>query len=140
MKNEIRSIIEHEQSLGEEKELYHINCAECVLTAANEYFKLDLDQKALNAVSGFGGGMYAEKNCGALTGAVAALGILYKDNGPSKNELLKQKVNQMVTEFEARTSHVDCSVLKPFYEDKGGCNELKYIGGEILKIVVEDKD
>ncbi len=49
------------------------NCAESVLRAANEEFKLGLDEKALITAGGFGGGMGCGSSCGALCGAIQAL-------------------------------------------------------------------
>lgn len=56
---------------------YDLNCAEAVLYAANETYDLGLDAKALKLAAGFGGGMNINGPCGALTGAVMALGALY---------------------------------------------------------------
>ena len=53
------------------------NCAESVLRAGNEYYQLGLDENAIHAFAGFGGGLHCGDVCGALTGAIGALSAKY---------------------------------------------------------------
>ena len=48
--------IESENKYGDEKALYHYNCAEVLLYSCNDYYNLGLDQKALRSIVPFGGG------------------------------------------------------------------------------------
>src|SRR5690554_673132 len=84
----------------EERPLYHKNCAEILLMAANQKFKLDLDDKFFKAICPFGGGLQSENTCGALIGAVAAIGVMYTEEKPSTNERMKDITKKFVEEFE----------------------------------------
>lgn len=58
---------------------YHkagFNCAQSVLLACNEYTGLD-DNTALAISAGFGGGLRSGEVCGAISGAVMALGLVF---------------------------------------------------------------
>ncbi len=58
------------------------NCAEAMLRGIRDVYKLPLSDDSLPLVSGFGGGMHTGRLCGAIAGAVAALGaMLVKDKG-----------------------------------------------------------
>lgn len=54
------------------------NCAESVLKALMEGLQLDVPAQMLKAASGFGGGIGGMGcTCGALTGGVMAIGLVY---------------------------------------------------------------
>ena len=50
-----------------------LNCAETILYAANDAYRLGLDKNALKMAAGFGGGMGIDSVCGALTGGIMVL-------------------------------------------------------------------
>lgn len=53
------------------------NCAESVVRAFRDFYKLDISDEALKMASGFGGGLgHAGCMCGALSGATMVLGML----------------------------------------------------------------
>jgi len=84
----------------EERPLHHKNCAEILLMAANDQYKLGLDDRFYKAVCPFGGGIQSEKTCGALLGAIAAIGVMYTEERPTTNEVMKEKTKKMLEEFE----------------------------------------
>lgn len=55
----------------------HYNCAEVILYAANDYYGLEANSLVLKMIEPFGSGMNSRKACGALTGGVAAIGLMY---------------------------------------------------------------
>ena len=52
------------------------NCAESLVYGTNAALKLNLDENACHLMAGLGGGLQVGDVCGALTGAVCALGCL----------------------------------------------------------------
>ena len=52
------------------------NCAESLVYGANAAWHLNLDENACHLMAGLGGGLQVGDVCGALTGAVCALGCL----------------------------------------------------------------
>jgi C_GCAxxG_C_C family probable redox protein len=90
------------------------NCSQSVFTAIVEESGVDRDT-ALKIASGFGGGIARlQKTCGAVTGAVMALGYLNAnvDSGDSEH---KEKVYELVQVFVNRfiETHqtISCSEL-----------------------------
>ena len=53
------------------------NCAEAIILAVDEEYKLNLPEEVVKSVAGFGGGMGAGSTCGYLTGAISALSLIF---------------------------------------------------------------
>ncbi|TCO09160.1 C-GCAxxG-C-C family protein [Natronoflexus pectinivorans] len=100
------------------------NCAESVLFGSVRDKNFDLPL-ILAASSGFGGGMgRKQKVCGAITGAVMAIGVLnspYNDSAELDVEILTssmeiknrnyQLVHEFISHFEKEFGHVNCLEL-----------------------------
>lgn len=71
-------------TLAEKTKYYYteknMNCAEAILLASNEHYKLGLSgEEDAKLVIGFGGGLGCGKLCGSLAACISVLGILYGD-------------------------------------------------------------
>lgn len=122
----------------EERSKYHLNCAEILLMAANEEYKLNLDVRFIKAVCPFGGGIQSEKTCGCLLGAVAALGVMYAEEKPTTNDKLKEITKKYVEEFEKEFGSLDCALIKANHRSETeGCNPVKLRAAEVFKRVME---
>ncbi|HHT50438.1 MAG TPA: C_GCAxxG_C_C family protein [Eubacteriaceae bacterium] len=142
MKNIVDRLNKEEYQYNEEERpLYHKNCAEILLMAANERYKLELNEKFYKAICPFGGGIQYEKTCGALIGAVAAIGIIYTEEKPSINEKMKDITKKFVFEFEREFGAIDCAYIKEHHRSEiTGCDLVKVKTGEILeKVISEEK-
>lgn len=110
------------------------NCAQCVLGACTKYTGLD-ENTSLAVSSGFGGGVRSGEICGAISGAVMALGCAAaKDDpsDPSARQKASAEARECVSSFRDKYGYVRCLELK-----KAGvsCNELIQNGAQY----VEDK-
>ena len=125
----------------EERPYYHKNCAEILLMAANEKYKLGLNNKFYKAICPFGGGIQCGRTCGALAGAIAAIGIIYTEDKPSTNERMKSITEKFVMEFEKQFGSIDCQYIKEHHRNEiTGCDPVKVKTGKILeKIINEEK-
>ncbi len=87
------------------------NCAQSVLASFAEDIGLG-SEPALRVASGFGAGMgRLEKTCGAVTGAIMAIGLKYgTDTGPAK-EKTYDLVQDFVKRFEETHGSSECAVL-----------------------------
>ena len=95
---------------------HNYNCAEAMLRAVNDYYKLDLPEKMLYSVSGFGGGAGHDLLCGGLQSAIITLGVLFSVNGRGHDsELLNQLTDRLLNEFAEKMGHTDCVFLKSHY-------------------------
>ncbi len=123
----------------DERPIHHINCAEALLIAANEKYKLGLDDRFLKAVCPFGGGIQSEKTCGALLGAAAALGLMYAEERPTTNDKMKELTKRFVEEFEKEFGALDCTTIKARYRSETeGCSQVKIRAAEVFERVINE--
>jgi len=114
-----------------------LNCAESILYGANEEYDLGLDQKTLDTMSSFGGGMAVESVCGALTGAVAVLGIMFTGNKSLDSEERKTIIADFYEQFRARFGTDNCREIKEkFRDERVGCQEVVKLSADVLETIV----
>ena len=103
-----------------------LNCSECILRTFLDMHDTDLPESIIRLASGFGGGMGHTKNtCGAITGAVLALGI-EKGRDPFDREDVSERIKylqesiypifgEMVNEMKEEYGTLICNELSnPF--------------------------
>lgn len=123
----------------DEQPLYHKNCAEIMLMAADEHYNLGLDERFFKAVCPFGGGFQTENTCGALLGALAAIGLMYTEDRPTTNDKMKEKTKQFVAEFEKEFGALDCANIKAHHRSETeGCAPVKIRTAEVFERVIND--
>jgi len=120
---------------------YDLNCAETIIYAANKEYGLDLKKDALKTMAAFGGGMGVESVCGAITGALAVIGILFTKDRAHESERIKQLSQEFFKEFMAKLGTDNCKVLKEKYRnDEIRCSLMVEVAAEILDdIVIREK-
>ena len=112
------------------------NCAQSVLCACSEYTALD-EKTALAISAGFGGGLRSGEICGAISGAVMALGIAFPFNDSSNTEA-KDKIAELakacLAESKEKFGCLHCSELKG---DKSKCpyyiSEMAALAEKMIK-------
>jgi C_GCAxxG_C_C family probable redox protein len=115
----------------------NLNCAESILYSANEEYDIDLDQKTLDTMSSFGGGMAVESVCGALTGAVAVLGVMITGDKSLDKEKRKAIVTDFYVRFQEKFGTDNCKEIKGKYRDETtGCQEVVKISADILEEII----
>lgn len=121
---------------------YDFNCAETMLYAANEEYNLNLDKKALKTMAAFGGGMAIESICGAVTGSLAVLGIMFTKERAHESEKVKQLSQEFFKEFEEKLSTSNCKELKEKYRNEEiRCSSILYAAAEVLEnIIAKEKN
>ena len=107
-----------------------LNCTECVLKTFMDIYDIDLPEDILCMATGFGGGIGHTKNiCGAITGAVMALGTVKGRRDPFGPK----------EEMGARIKHLQGDIYPVFgkmvneIEDKYGtliCREMSQPFGD----------
>ena len=90
------------------------NCAQSVLAAYAKDFGLE-KEKALSIAAGFGGGMgRLQETCGAVSGAIAVLGLAsdYKEaDGRDKINTVYAQVRRLAEDFKREHGTVKCRDL-----------------------------
>lgn len=122
-------------------------CSEAVIVTLNQGFRGDLSpQAALQLGSGFCHGMGgAGCTCGALSGAVASMGVLLGPHGKDgcKKKKFRAAVREMHDRFRARFRATCCRILsKKVKHDKqahlANCLQLTKGGAEIaVRLLLE---
>ena len=109
-----------------------LNCSECVLLSFLDTHESDLPREVVRLASGFGGGIGRTKHiCGAITGAVMALGSQKGRKNPFEKETpmersleLKEDVYphfaSLLEAIRSRYGTVLCSELTAKHEDFNG--------------------
>ena len=114
------------------------NCAQSVLCACSEY--TGLDSAMAEAVSaGFGGGMRSGEVCGAISGAIMALGCRLSRANPDIFDSKMQTANatrECVKRFREKYGCIRCLELK-----KAGisCDDLIAFGAEQAEAILNNK-
>lgn len=137
LRDEAEKYIQSELSHGEDRSMHHYNCAEVILNASNDYYKLGLDKKALNMIAPFGGGMCSGNACGILTGGVASIGAIFTKDKPSKNLKLKEVTKLWVEQFEKEFKASDCLDIKEInLKEDEACGRLMLDAADILEKII----
>lgn len=114
------------------------NCAETMLHAANQAYDLGLSEEAMRVASAFGGGMGREDACGAMTGALMALGILRGTGKSHQDPRMGELRDEFVRRFEERFGSVECRCLKTTHKDPvRGCAPITEGAAEILQEILD---
>ena len=107
------------------------SCSQSTLMGICNNSDCKLSQKELeNLGSGFSGGIggtFDEGTCGAVTGAIIALGLLEED--PEK---IKQYSKNLFEKFKDRYNSVRCDIISKKGEDKTPCVECCLYAGDIV--------
>ena len=107
-----------------------LNCAECVLRTFMDIYECNVPEEVICMATGFGGGMGHTKNtCGAITGAVLALGLVKGRRDPfGPKEEMGQRVKQlqgeiypvfggMIEEMQAHFGTLICKEMSQQFDD-----------------------
>ncbi len=120
------------------KEFYDLNCAEAMLYSANEKYDLGLSKNALRMTAGFGGGVQEGHLCGIISGAVAVLGIFFKDKVYNDEDLLKITISDFKEKFRELYQNIDCDYLVEHYKtEELGCNDMIAKSSIMLQEVID---
>lgn len=102
----VRSIPANRPQAAEAHFLKSMNCSQAILETYGPAYGLDA-ATARKLGTGFAGGMGTGSDCGALTGAIMALGLKH---GPATETTLKE-VGKLIAEFKGRHGQTGCSPL-----------------------------
>lgn len=139
MSSEMKTAVDYVKKYIEE-EAYDYNCAESLIHAANEVYGFNLNDRSMKMMAGFGGGVYHEGLCGAISGAVATLSIIYTDTVAHESEILEEVIAHFFGEFKEEFGTINCQKLKEeFRTEKEGCKKIILAAAKILDEIVKTK-
>lgn len=120
--------------IGEEAVRIHqqgCNCAQSVLSACGKYTGLD-QNTAMSIAAGFGGGVRSGEICGAISGAVMAIGLIEQDK-----RRVAALAKQCVDSFREKFGCVRCMELK---QNRVSCDALIEYGAKYIEDLMKQKD
>lgn len=116
---------------------YDFNCAEVLMYAANNEYNMKLKRETFKTMASFGGGMGVESVCGAITGALAVIGILFTKEKAHEGDRVKKLCQEFFQKFEAKLGTNNCAKLKEKYKKEDiGCRVMLETAAEILDEIV----
>ncbi|MCT4663040.1 MAG: C-GCAxxG-C-C family protein [Tissierellales bacterium] len=116
------------------KDLYDLSCSETIVMAASDAYSLDLSEDFFHAMAPFSGGMYQDEACGALTGGLAIIGVVFTEKRAHDSEILKEINAYFFENFKKRLSCTHCEKLKELHRREDvGCNPVIFEAGEALE-------
>lgn len=96
-----------------------LNCAESTMRLMIQEFDLEAEPEMIRAMSGFGGGMQRGLTCGAVTAAVAALGLKFGRTAPDMDrQPSADAVSLFLQFFEQKYGSISCCELIAGFESK----------------------
>lgn len=114
------------------------NCAQSVIAACADLVGLD-EKTALAVSAGFGGGLRSGEVCGAVSGALMAVGMAYPFTDGSDTEA-KQKIAELAKQCVATAAKkygkVRCSELKGNID----CNEIICFMAQTAEQIIKNKN
>lgn len=111
------------------------NCAQAVLFSLCKYTSI-ADDFALKIATGFGAGMGRTQHvCGAISGAIIAINLLYGRGAADDSELQDDaylKIQQLISDFKKENNTVSCmelidgcNLLTPEGQERFECENMK---------------
>ena len=121
-------------------EEYDLNCAECMMYAANEEYDLNLSKETLKVMAGFGGGMATGDVCGVITGSIGVIGIMFTEVSGHKSPRVREMTREFINKFQEKLGYIKCVDLKREYTNVKKCTLMIEAGAEILEeIILKEK-
>lgn len=131
-------------SIADKAAAYHdrgFNCAQSVFAALGEYTDMD-EKQALAVATGFGGGVRSGEICGAISGAVMALGMVFphlRENDPEGKERTGKLAADCVDKCRKKLGTVTCRELIA-REGRGSCERwIRECAQAAEKIIKENE-
>jgi len=116
---------------------YNLNCAEVMIYASSDEYNMNLKSETFKVMSSFGGGMGIESVCGAITGSLAVIGILFTKEKAHEGDRVKKLCQELFQKFEAKLATNNCTILKAKYRREDiGCRVMIETAAEILDEIV----
>ena len=118
---------------------YNFNCAETIMYAANDAYSLNLDKNTLRTMSAFGGGMCIGDTCGAITGALAVLAIIFTKQKSHESDKIKKLTVEFFNKFTDVLGMKNCIELKnEYFNNEERCSKMLYTSAEILEQLIKE--
>ena len=116
------------------------NCAEALIHAANDYYGLRLDEKAMRLMAGYGAGMQTGNVCGTVLSALGILSEKYVETKAHESKDIKPVTQKFLRRFwETLNGSLLCKDLKAAYFDpEKRCVHTVLTACDVLEQVIDE--
>jgi len=115
------------------------NCAESVLRAANDYYELNLHDRDMILIGGFGAGMQTGNTCGAVLAAISVLSMKYVEAKAHESEDINAVTTLFIEKFEKAAGTMVCADLRAKYFVEGQrCLNTVNIACDVLEETIAE--
>ena len=84
--------------------------------------------------AGFGGGMGIDSVCGALTGGIMVLGVLFVEDKAHESDRIKTLEKEFLNRYKDKMGDINCPPLKEnHHNDKVRCLNVIKEAGQIFR-------
>ncbi len=116
---------------------YDFNCAEVMIYSASDEYNMNLKRETFKTMASFGGGMGIESVCGAITGSLAVIGILFTKERAHEGDRVKNLCREFFEKFKEKLGTDNCAELKAKYRKEDiGCRIMIENAAKILDEIV----
>ncbi|WP_024613887.1 C-GCAxxG-C-C family (seleno)protein [Clostridium sp. Ade.TY] len=120
---------------------HDLNCAECILYAANEEYNLGLNKDSFKMMASFGGGMGIGSSCGAATGAISVIGIMFTNERGHESPIVRELSADFMNRFYKKFESLNCIDIKhKREEDDRSCKFIIETAATILDDIVRENN
>lgn len=122
----------------DDKIKYDFNCSERIMYAANDEYDLNISSDTMKAMASFGGGMGIESVCGAATGAISVIGIMFTEDKAHTTPKVRELTIEFMNKFKDKLRTHKCYELKKEYRnDQIGCSYILDSAAEVLDQIIK---
>lgn len=114
------------------------NCAETIIRAANEYYDLQLHDRDMILLAGFGAGMQTGNTCGTLLSAISVVSMKYVEAKAHESANIHDITVLLTRKFNEKFESTLCKEIKPkFFSPEIRCKNTVDAACDILEEVLE---
>ena len=115
------------------------NCAETMIRAANEYYDLELHDRDMIMVGGYGAGMQCGSTCGAVLSAVSVLSMKYIEERAHDSKDIRPVTQLLMRKFNEKYGSTLCKDIKPqSFNPEYRCKKTIESACDILESVINE--
>lgn len=126
------------QEKAKEYYLSGYNCAEAILHAARDMYRLPIEQETMKIASGFGKGMFSLSTCGAVTAGIMTISLLTGRKDASEKMSAAVWVKQFQKDVHEKLNTLQCAALLEQNKQQGrGCANIVTMTAEVLQNIIK---
>lgn len=115
------------------------NCAETIIRAGNDYYKLGLHDRDMIMVGAYGAGIQCGNTCGAVLSGAAILSMKYVEQKAHESEDIRPVTMRLIKKFQEKYGSTLCKDIKPqSFKPEYRCLKTVETACDILEQVIAE--